>query len=234
MKYEYLLRAGLQGSGNTFIQQILIELIRREKMFNTHRYIDKITTVDHRRAVFAEDGRTGIVIPLRDFRSSICSMLRRYRIQPTESSLSRQYHIFINFYNEFQKFRDEYENQNDILWLEYAQFFYDYEYLFDALESFLNIEIGLVQREFLKTRYSLITNKVISDILTRHDDVNYEASFESRIDEATQMSGNHVGTGVPDSWKTFIPKELHEFITQLMWSELVEYGFENDKEKKED
>lgn len=217
MKYDHIVRAGICGSGNTLVRLILAYLLGDSKITGTHRYIDNleepITTISD---------KIGIIIPYRDFRSIIASEIRKRRQSPIESNIKTTYkHFFTPQYKEFHKFRTDYYRKEDILWLVYARFFENYEYIADQLQSFLSITITQQQRHQIKQLFSLQANKrrILQLKLRNWKD----------LDGQTGLHGNHIGTGEPESWKTFFDYKLHEFITKLMLTELVEYGYEDKK-----
>lgn len=215
MKYDKIIRAGIAGCGNTLIQLILQHLIGKSKIIGTHRYVNNLET-----PIDLSPYRIGIIMPCRDFRSVIASDIRKNKQLPTLINIERTYkQLFTPMYTEFHKFRTEYQYPEDILLLRYPLFYDNYDYLLDQLQSFLAIIITNQQRDQIKKQFSMQANKKrISQ---------FKLNDWNDVDEKTQLHGNHIGTGEPESWKTFFPLELHNFITKLMWSELIEYQWEN-------
>ena len=214
MKYDQILRSGIGGSGNTLVRLILAYLLGDSKVVGTHRYVD-----DLEESITLTSGNVGIILPCRDFRSVIASTIRKRKQSPTKQMIQDTYRIFFTpQYESFHKFRTEYPRQQDILRLMYSRFFNDYDYLLDKLQDFLSITITQQQRDFVKDRFSLQSCK---DRITLSQLQNWE-----EVDEQTRLHGNHIGTGLPESWKTFFDPALHKFVTEMMWAELVEYGYE--------
>ena len=152
-------------------------------------------------------GDVGIIITHRDCRSVLASALRKRQQEPTRNSIKT---IYNNFFTPMY-----------ILDLRYPDFFDNYDYLMDQLQVFLEIKIEAIQRSRVKSEFSMDSNlKKIGSLGLKK---------WSEVDAETQLHGRHIGTGHPESWKTFFPEELHAFINNLMWSELVESGWEKEE-----
>lgn len=214
MKYDQVIRAGISGSGNTLLTLILNYLLGKSKVVGTHRYIDNL---EEPRSLVSNN--IGIIIPCRDFRSVLANTLRRTRWAGNERNITYVYRTFFTpQYMYFNKFKTKYPHQEDVLWVMYNRFFDGYDYLIDELRDFLSIEITQDQRDEIKNSFSLQASK---DKIEELQLTNWRD-----VDNSTQLHGNHIGTGDPESWKTFFNPELHEFITELMLTELIAYGYE--------
>lgn len=211
-----IIRAGVAGCGNTLIQLVLGYILGKSRVLGTHRYVDNLETPTDLSLY-----KIGIVMPCRDFRSAVASAMRKRKILPTQADIGNIYNdLFMPMYTEFHKFRTQYPYSEDMLLLRYPLFFDNYDYLLDQLQDFLVISISSQQRDQIKKQFSIrATKKRIAEL---------KLNNWSDVDKKTLLHGNHIGTGKPDSWKTFFPSELHEFITKLMWSELVEYEWEKN------
>ncbi len=213
MKYDIVIRCGVPGCGNTLVQLILKHLVGKSKVVGTHRYLDHLE-----KPIDLSLYRVGIIAPYRDFRSALASQMRKRRISPTCETVQNTYRdYFISTYTEFHKFRTKYPHPEDVLLLRYPLFYNNYDYLLDQLQDFLAITVSKQQRGQIKKQFSMQANqeKIIKIGLKNWNN----------IDEETLLHGNHIGNGKPDSWKTFFPLELHEFVTDLMRPALCEYGW---------
>ena len=214
MKYDQVIRAGMCGSGNTLIRLILDYLLDESKVIGTHRYLDNLEIPT---SLISDN--IGIVIPCRDFRSVIASTMRKTRQSVSRSNIIAIYkNFFTPQYVALDKFRTKYPRQEDILWLMYNRFFHNYDYIVDKLQDFLFIDVTQEQRDQIKKSFSLRANK---NRITELKLKNWE-----NVDTHTKLHGNHIGTGAIESWKTFFKPELHEFVTELMLTELTTYGYE--------
>lgn len=219
MKYDLIIRSGIHGCGNTLVRLILEYLVGKSKVIGTHRYIDNLEE-----PIDLTQYRIGIITPCRDFRSVIANTIRKRKMQPTRAGIGYVYKgFFTPMYIEFHKFRTKYPYPKNVLLLSYLRFFDNYDYLLDRLQSFLDISVSNQQRNEIKEKFSMQANK------KRIDELKLKSW--SDIDKTTLLHGNHIGTGEPDSWKTFFKPNLHEFITNLMNTELVEYGWEKERNK---
>ncbi len=218
MKYDIVIRGGVPGCGNTLVRLILECLVGKSRVIGTHRYVDRLED-----PIDLTSTKVGIITPCRDFRSTLASQMRKRGIPPTHKTIINMYQDhFVLVYTEFHKFRTQYPYPKDVLLLRYPLFYKNNDYLLDQLQDFLAITISEQQRSHIKKQFSIqaIQKKIVKLGLKDWAD----------IDEETLLHGNHIGNGRPDSWKTFFNPRLRKFVTELMWPELVEYGWEKEDE----
>lgn len=235
MKYDKVIRAGINGCGNIVVEQTLNYLfgqtnnsIDRSKpglhrpanvediVIHTFRYIDNLEPGNRCHVSNVKELNIGIVIPIRDFRSALASQMRKRGIKPTKSSIRIMYeNLFLVMYREMHKYKTIFPNPNDVLVLDYHKYFGDMDYLIEQLKSFLQIDVTEEQKAHIRENFSIEVNKNISTRMHNW----------SEMDTSSGIHGRHIGTGEPESWKTFFSTELHEFVTELMRSELTAYGW---------
>ncbi len=239
MKYDKVVRAGINGCGNIVVEQILNYLFDQtnneldrtrsrfyrpanssDKVIHTFRYIDNLEPSNNCHNNGLSELYLGVIIPNRDFRSALASQMRKRDIPPTETTIRKMYQdLFLVMYKERHKYTVKFPSQEDILVLDYSKYFNDLDYLIDKLQWFLEIDVSEIQRSKIHSRFSMKTNIDISNRMNNW----------SQVDTDSGVHGRHIGTGLPESWITFFPQELHHFVTKLMWNELVEYGWEDRK-----
>lgn len=233
MKYDKIIRAGINGSGNIVIEQILNYLFAQKNqpiditksqfhrtagkddiVIHTFRYLDNLEPSNDHHSEGLENLNLGIIIPHRDFRSVLASQIRKRKLLPTIANIKRIYHtLFREMYVERHKYTTQFPNQQDILILEYSRYFENIDYAISQLEIFLEIQVTDKQKNFIKNEFSLEKNKKKSSTMQSW----------SQVDTLSGIHGQHIGNGQPNSWKTFFPEKLHEFVTRLMSEELREY-----------
>ncbi len=237
MKYDKIVRAGISGCGNIFLEQILNFLFNQanneldksrsefyrpansgDRVIHTFRYIDHLEPGNKCHVAGLDKLHLGIIIPNRDFRSALASQMRKRHLSPSRDAIKQMYQgMFSVMYRERHKYTTVFPNKNDVLTLDYRKFFNNPDYVISSLEQFLGITITEEKRTVIKEKFSINSNRKIAKTMNSW----------SQMDAASGIHGMHIGTGEPESWKMFFPEELHEFVTKLMWSELVEYGWEN-------
>lgn len=237
MKYDKIVRAGINGCGNIIVEQILnylfgqenIELdksrgvfyrpaVTSDKIVHTFRYLDNLEPSNQCHTPGIGKLHLGIVIPMRDFRSALASQMRKRGISPTEASITKIYQdLFIMMYKEMHKYATHFCKREDVLFLDYSKYFGNLDYIVDELRLFLDIDVTDKQRSEIHQKFSLESNRRIAKRM----------SHWGQMDTNSGIHGRHIGTGHPESWKTFFPMKLHEFVTDLMRAELTTYGWED-------
>jgi hypothetical protein len=119
-------------------------------------------------------------------------------------------------YQEMHKYITHFPHQEDILILEYSRYFNNLNYVISKLKNFLEIEITNEQKKFINEEFSIEANKKIVQTMQSW----------SQVDTTSGIHGQHIGNGRPDSWKTFFPNDIHDFVNNLMEPHLEEFDFE--------
>lgn len=239
MKYDKIVRAGIVGCGNIFLEQILNYLFDQtnneldkshsefyrpanpqDRVIHTFRYIDNLEPGNKCHVTGLDELHLGIIIPNRDFRSALASQMRKQCLLPTIDAIRQMYqNMFSVMYRERHKYTTIFPHQEDVLVLDYRKFFNNPNYIISILEQFLEIKITDEQQTVICKKFSIDVNRKIAQTM----------GSWNQMDADSGIHGMHIGTGHPESWKTFFPEKLHGFVTELMWTELIEYGWENAK-----
>lgn len=110
----------------------------------------------------------------------------------------------------------EIKNRSNVLILKYESFWNNYDFIFDSLETFLNITITQTQRKQIDAKVNLETMKKISD----------KYSNFSNHDSETGVHGKHISSNPePNQWKSIIPAEFHKYILEKLGKYLTEFGY---------
>lgn len=201
-----VIQYGIARSGTTVVWQVLSKLI--ERAWKTHDYIPY------------EENRPAI-ITYRDPRDVIISRWRtEWNKNPkTDIITDRDLMIWTNSYKSdmenIRMYGAKYPNDK-ILFLCYEDYFSNTTYILDKLQEFFDIKIPLDMREMINNDTSVENNKKLQSTLNGF----------SEADFATGLHGNHIHNGTPSNWKIIIPSNLHDFVTELLYNELVELGYE--------
>ena len=110
MKYDKVVRAGINGCGNIVVEQILNYLFDQtnnrldksrsgfhrpanadDQVIHTFRYIDNLEPGNKCHVVGLNQLHLGVIIPNRDFRSALASQMRKRGIAPTTSTVLNIY-----------------------------------------------------------------------------------------------------------------------------------------------
>lgn len=233
MKYDKIVRAGICGCGNIVVEQVLNYLFHQTNnvidqtkspfyrpannsdiVIHTFRYIDNLEPANRHYFRDVDKLRLGIIIPLRDFRSALASMMRKENVSPNQQGIMRIYNsLFAPMYKQTLRYKKEYKYQEDILWLDYKKYFCNFDYLLTQLEYFLDTTINIQKRLEIARNFDINQNRKIAHTMKSWN----------QVDTKSGIHGKHIGTGNPDSWKTFFPKTMHEFVNKLMEPHLKEF-----------
>ena len=104
---------------------------------------------------------------------------------------------------------------NKAVWLRYESYVHDFDYMFDKLSEFFDMEIPYSRRELLVTKYSMDSNRERAEKL--RDFLEY--------DPVHKIHGNHVLDGAVGGWQRFVPAELQPMMTEGLAEELQRYGY---------
>lgn len=153
--YDDVLVFGVPRSGTTLIFNIVREFLPTRHSHNYHPMYEKI------------------IIPYRDFRDCVYSLMRVKFGGFIKSSMAIKRRVtHLRCYESHKP-----------LYLRYDDFHEDFEYLFDKLEEYLDIEINKSRREDLSKKYSKKRMKKLAK--------NFNSFKE--YDNKYLIKGNHVG-----------------------------------------
>lgn len=206
-----LYQFGTGRSGTTLITQCLKSLgISVEAV---HGFV---TTFDN-----------GVVGSYRDFRDIIVS---RWRICLSENSNYNERCNEQMTQQEFEKeciysespFLEQIETANkmkktypDMLWLKYEEFYNDFDYIFDQLDTHYSMNITKVEKKYIREHSTMKANRKIADL------------FENfrQLDGVSGIHGHHIYKGEIGGWKKIIPEDCWDFMYEVIGKDLINWGY---------
>lgn len=205
-----IIQFGIPRSGTTVIWQILYEIFPSYNIIKTHSF----KKTNFKSVVTVRDFRDILVSQYMTDREKKCKMqcldLNKKKFKNKEIELPIFSKIIIKKYSTriekeeklLQKYLMTYGD--DCLCLRYEDFFENFTYIFNNFEKFFDIKINKKQREEIRNKCSLKSNKKISNML---EDFN-------QWDINTLLHGHHIINGIPGNWKTVIPSYLHNYLNR--------------------
>lgn len=170
-------------TGSTLIFNILKEILKNENVLKKHTL--DFNYKDHK-----------VVTTYRNPYDTVCSSILRYNLNINDSTINQAIDELKKYnYNELKNIK----KLNNVLCLEYEKFYYDKYYIFNELESFLNIKIN--NKEELEKKYS------IENVKRTIKNLNLK-KFED-FDKTTHIHGNHISKfdGEPYSYLEILTKK---------------------------
>ncbi len=197
-----ILIAGIPRSGSNLVRNIINEVYEEEIVNHTHFY-----HIPYNK----------IIITYRDIRDCIVSLRRLYnRDKEIKGKLSLvemlRYSILFKYYL-FYLYKWIKLKEKKILWLRYERFFQNYDYLFDKLEDYLDIEINYEKRKLIKIKFNLKNQKKISDNIQNPDEFK------------NNLMKSHIHKGEIEGWKKLIPTKCHWLVYFLFRRYLLDFGY---------
>lgn len=157
---------------------------------------------------------TKIVSTIRDPRDMLKSRLLITEKEINKNLIDQEIKLMIQY--GLGTLADIFMKPN-VLLLQYERFFNDYNYIFDSLEQFLQLEINETKRKELIEKYDRTQMKKISQ--------NYK--HFSKYDKHTHIHGNHISNSYgPGGWEDIIPKEYHTYINDTLKKYIVLFQYE--------
>jgi hypothetical protein len=203
MRFNKIIQAGMTSSGTTVVYQVLRHLVGNNNVDKRHEFV-------------TGGNNTGLVITHRDFRCLCTTTFRRHHITPSRAAIDNWFknNFLVQFawFSKFEKIDD-----SKILRLKYDDYFEKFEFMFDALETFLVIDIGEKQREKIAADCCIAKNQQRQKA--------FKGFLAGQVCHTYRIFGDHCGTGAADTWRTLSP-ELQVHITKLVAPYLLKYGFE--------
>jgi len=180
-------------SGSTFVTQIMKELLPNIKVMKIHK-------------CFKERG-TKVVVTIRDFRDILASNWRVLNNitfdelsvgrKITDAELKIEMDRTIYFVEELHKMVNYYGDQMSIL--KYEEFYNNHNFLYDALESCLSVNVSTELRQNLSEKYGMKANRERADKLDGF-----------RKWDSSGIHGNHVYKGEVGTWRKMVQNNHHE------------------------
>jgi len=195
-----VIQYGIPRSGSTLIWQILNYLFT--DVTKTHNYINT---------------KLPVFITYRDFRDTIMSYWRIYNLNKKLTS-EKELIKTINNYNHHFDILEKYKSKNNTAWLKYELFYDNFNYIYDIIETLLNINIDDKEKDIIKNKFNVTNNLNISTQLKGH--------FDKTYDKITKLHANHIyNKGKINNWKLILDNKLHLKYTELLYDILKEWNY---------
>ena len=202
-------------------------------IFNIVNYLFNGSVAPQRHSYFEdnEDGTLKTVATYRDFRDSCISQWRAYyggfdeddkkELIPHDmltQHVTQQLHTI----NELNKYKSDHERGRQVLFLKYEDFFDNeardlkFDYLFEKLQSFFDIEISDEQKNHIRSEYCFSNQKKKAK--------KFKDFHE--YDEETHLHGHHLYKGGFGSWRELVPPEYHKMVNETLEPYLKSWGYQ--------
>lgn len=210
MKLDVPRLYGLPRSGGTFIYNILNYLFNGCIQSQSHHYnlIDSKTIATYRDfrdcAVSWWRVEMGRFDEVDKMKKASFNDVEKY-LDLTKRSIS----------SHLNKYKKKYP-PHQILYMQYEKFYNNFDYIFEKFENFLELKISEKDRIIVKREFNLKSNK------------KRARKFKdfSTWREKYHIHGHHIFTGEVGTWKKIINLNDHNAITEYLYNELKEWGYE--------
>ncbi len=200
-----IIQFGIPRSGSTLVTQIMKNALKT-KIFKVHDYYlgDKI------------------VCTYRDFRDSSISNWRT-RINPDRNKKISRQEIYgqYKYIEHCEKFLKKYWEEKKAIFLRYEDFVDNYDYIYDALETYFGIKLDKEERNRL-TNYSSFKKN-----MERSKEFNNFLEW----DNETLIHGLHLHKGKVGTWKEFVKPEDVKYLNDLFFKLLLGWGYLKDPDQ---
>lgn len=161
-----IIQFGIPRSGSTLVYNVLREAFPARHIKKTHSLNAKLL-------------KHPIIATYRHPLDVMASILQCQALEASDAEIRKQL-IILNRTGlwDILSIRD----QPGVLLLRYEDFFGDFDFLFNAIEAFLNLPITAEMREHLRNTYN------IQNVKSR---IGEDADF-SQYDKTTQLHGRHI------------------------------------------
>lgn len=218
-----ILQYAVPRSGSTLIYQILLQLFDEKDIKYSHDFFEMKDRY--------------LIMTRRDFRDLLVSHWRIWNGKfddnrqliniPTYDEIKGEINTIkhkIQVMEEYDKF---YKGYNKTLIFNYEEFYGNYKFIFEKLESFLGIKISKEKRKDIIKKTCLKTKiKQQSEMKIIHTERIFD-NWEDNKD----IHVNHIHPSIepkPGYWKKVIPKELHSMVNYGLEDELKKWGYWNE------
>jgi hypothetical protein len=182
--------------GTTLIWQVLKEIFPQVEKH--HGFVNAYRTV----------------VVYRDFRDSLCSILRIEQVKFKDLTKDRIKLAYKGYINQLKVLKS-YQHREDVLFLQYEKFFGDYPFLFSEIEKYFEIELEDSLKKDIEVKTSVMANKKIADRYPKF----------GVFDTQSFIHGQHIQNPEPGGWKMNIPLNLHDFYEDLLKNDLALWGY---------
>ena len=202
-----IIQFGMIRSGSTLIYNILKELFPHYKIIKTHRYQE-----NWKDTFF----KIPIVCTYRDPLDIICSSIKRYDQLPSNEVIENHIDILKAYgFKDFINLDKKYKNK---LNLKYENFYNNFNYIFDELEEFLNIQIANNLRLEIENKLSV---KKVKEKIKKFKAFN-------EYDKDTRLHGKHISDndGMIKSHLDFFSEDQINYLKLIYNDFRKEYKFD--------
>ena len=169
-------------TGSTLVYNILREVFPAKRISKKHNY-SKILKNDK------------MIVTFRNPMDSLASSIKRYKLEVNDVNIKNQ--ILELKENGLDDLYEIFQNKN-ILKLKYENFYNNYDFIFNNIETYFNIKIHLEDRQRIKKKYNV---EVV---------FNFTKQFQefSEGDKSTNFHGSHISNskGLLNSYKDLFNK----------------------------
>ena len=213
MNNKKILQYALPRSGSSLLKQILREL-KLGEVLHSHEFVDNCDW--------------DMIGTVRDFRDLFISHWRiwfgkfengKLINSPTENQINcilRTMQVKLDTLNTYdERYKGKY------MLLRYEDFYNNPDYIFDKLETFLDISILQKDRERIKEKTSLEANRKRQDKVKIIDKVRIFNNVDKDI------HANHISPIDPETgyWKKIVNQKFHHIVEESLSDELKKWGY---------
>lgn len=187
-----IIQFGMIRTGSTLIYNILKEIFIKDLIIKTHKYPSKWQSF----RCFP------IICTYRDPLDIICSSIKRNKEFPNRKIINKHISILKEWgFDDFIKLEKRYPNKCN---LKYEDFHNNFKYVFDKLETFLDLQIPNNLRDEIENKWSI---PKVKGIVTKYK------SF-AEYDKESQIHGLHISdkNGEPKSFVDFFSNDDIDFL----------------------
>ena len=197
-------QAGVPRTGSTLVWQIANTLIG--PTLKVHKFVKTEIPL----LVTYRDPRDSFV---SDWRCKVNAQEGQLMTESAALSYAKRYKgLFRKINNRFKEF---YNEKNNICWLKYEDFVNNHEYIYSRLEAVFDLEISEEQRTQLSDEFSLEANKKISELYS---------DFKQYAQES-KIHGNHIYSAKQGTWRKFLSNETQKLVTKSLQDVLKQWGY---------
>ncbi|MHA1345006.1 MAG: hypothetical protein ACTSO3_01265 [Candidatus Heimdallarchaeaceae archaeon] len=203
-----IIACGVPRTGSTLIWQILIRALPNRKVIKAHP------------ASWEPIDNCFIVGSIRHPYDNAASCFRSrvigddgdgVDVKGTKKGLIAELRMLKNNYDQLRILLDKYPSFN----LRYENFFNNFDYVFDIIESDLKIKVPYELRKEIKIDCSFGMNMKRSF-----------ANIKGQEYQKTKINPGHVGVGIPGSWKAIIPRWGYDVMRKWCDPLCKDWGYE--------
>lgn len=204
-----MMQVGIIRSGTTMMWQILNRIfpgtVKKHKFENTRRFI---------------------VATYRDFRDIMVSIYRKHNDidfskfdelpQMNEKAVVQYCQFTIDRMTPIYSYSQNYEYPQ-ILWMRYEDFFCKFDYIYDNIEKWQNIQITQYLRKEIEKDFNIEENK---------RRMKQTRDMGKKWDKGSRIFANHIYNGEIGVWEKLVPYNYYYIIDNMMGEHLQNWGYD--------